>query len=89
MLSGGRSEVSCAVSYRTRIADLRAAVDYAPRGAINANPMTSVTLMAIVGMIYAGTVIALLVEGQQWKALMFAGYAIAQVGIILDTLPPR
>lgn len=45
--------------------------------------------MAIVGMIYAGTVIALLVEGQQWKALMFAGYAIAQVGIILDTLPPR
>lgn len=45
--------------------------------------------MAVVGAIYAGTVIALYAEGQPYKALMFAGYALAQVGIILDTLPSR
>lgn len=48
--------------------------------------MTSVYLMAIVGLIYAGTVVALLVEGQPWRALMFAGYVLAQIGIILDTM---
>ena len=37
----------------------------------------------------AGTVVALVVEGQLPKALMFTGYVIAQVGIILDTLPSR
>lgn len=42
--------------------------------------------MAIVGVIYAGTVIALLIEGHPWRALMFAGYVLAQVGIILDTM---
>lgn len=51
--------------------------------------MTSVGLMSVVGVIYAGTVVSLWLEGQPWKALMFAGYALAQVGIILDTLPPR
>lgn len=48
--------------------------------------MTSVWLMGVVGVIYAGTVIALVVEGQPWRALMFAGYVIAQIGIILDTM---
>lgn len=48
--------------------------------------MTSVYLMGIVGLIYAGTVIALLIEGQPWRALMFAGYVIAQIGIMLDTM---
>lgn len=44
--------------------------------------------MSIVGLIYAGTVVALYIEGQPYKALMFAGYAIAQVGIILDVILP-
>jgi hypothetical protein len=52
--------------------------------------MTSAWLMAIVAVIYAGTVVSLYLEGQPYKALMFAGYALAQVGIILDVLlPPR
>jgi hypothetical protein len=45
-------------------------------------------MMGIVGVIYAGTVVTLYIEGQPYKALMFAGYAIAQVGIILDVLLP-
>lgn len=45
-------------------------------------------MMGVVGVIYAGTVVALYFEGHPWKALMFAGYAIAQVGIILDVLLP-
>lgn len=45
-------------------------------------------MMGVVGVIYAGTVVALYLEGQPYKALMFAGYAIAQVGIILDVLLP-
>ena len=48
--------------------------------------MTSIWLMAVVGVIYAGVVVSLYLEGQPFKALMFAGYAIAQVGIILDTM---
>lgn len=40
--------------------------------------------MSVVGVIYACTVIALLVEGQPFKALMFIGYVVAQVGIVLD-----
>lgn len=45
--------------------------------------------MSVVAVIYAGTVVSLYFEGQPFKALMFAGYALAQVGIILDTLPSR
>jgi hypothetical protein len=45
-------------------------------------------MMGIVGVIYAGTVVTLYIEGQPYKALMFAGYALAQVGIILDVLLP-
>lgn len=46
--------------------------------------MTSAWMMSIVGVIYAGTVIALYLEGQPYKALMFTGYVIAQIGIVLD-----
>lgn len=49
----------------------------------------SAYLMSIVGLIYAGTVITLLVEGQPYKALMFTGYVIAQVGIVLDVIHSR
>lgn len=48
--------------------------------------MSSVSLIALVGFIYAGTVVALFVEGQPYKALMFIGYVIAQVGIVLDVI---
>lgn len=47
----------------------------------------STILLAIVAVIYLGTVVALLHEGQPYKALMFAGYVIAQIGIILDVKP--
>jgi hypothetical protein len=50
--------------------------------------MTSAALMGVVAVIYAGTVVSLYIEGQPYKALMFAGYAIAQVGIILDVILP-
>lgn len=50
--------------------------------------MTSAWMMGIVGVIYAGTVIALVHEGQPYKALMFTGYVIAQIGIVLDVLKP-
>lgn len=50
--------------------------------------MTSSWMMGVVGVIYAGTVIALYYEGQPYKALMFIGYVIAQVGIVLDVLKP-
>lgn len=42
--------------------------------------------MGIVGVIYAGTAVALLIEGEPWRALMFAGYGVAQVGIMFDTM---
>ncbi len=52
--------------------------------------MTSAGLMGVVALIYVGTVVSLYIEGQPYKALMFAGYALAQIGIILDVLlPPR
>lgn len=52
--------------------------------------MNSSLLIGLVGVIYAGTVAMLVYEGQPWKALMFLGYVIAQVGIYLDVvLPPR
>lgn len=50
--------------------------------------MTSAWMMGIVGVIYAGTVVALYYEGQPYKALMFTGYVIAQIGIILDITKP-
>lgn len=46
--------------------------------------MTSAWMMAVVGVIYGGTVVALYLEGQPYKALMFVGYVIAQIGIVLD-----
>lgn len=49
---------------------------------------SSAWLMGIVGVIYAGTVVSLYIEGQPYKALMFTGYVIAQVGIILDVILP-
>lgn len=49
--------------------------------------MISGWLMGIVAVIYAGVVVALLYEGHPWRALMFAGYVIAQIGIILDGQP--
>lgn len=50
--------------------------------------MNSALLMSVVAVIYAGTVVTLYLEGEPYKALMFAGYAIAQVGIILDVALP-
>lgn len=50
--------------------------------------MTSVWTIAIVGVLYTVTVITLLVEHQPWKALMFAGYVIGQVGILMDIIRP-
>lgn len=44
--------------------------------------------MSVVAVIYAGTVVTLYMEGEPYKALMFAGYALAQVGIILDVSLP-
>lgn len=49
----------------------------------------SAILMSIVGLIYAGTVLTLLVEGQPYKALMFTGYVVAQIGIVLDVIHAR
>lgn len=49
----------------------------------------SAVLMSVVGLIYAATVIALFVEGQPFKALMFIGYVIAQIGIVLDVIHAR
>ena len=46
--------------------------------------MTSAWIIALVGVLYAGTVVMLLVEGQPWKALIFAGYVIGQIGFYLD-----
>lgn len=46
--------------------------------------MTSSWIIALVGVLYAGTVIALLVEHQPYKALIFAGYVIGQIGFFLD-----
>lgn len=40
--------------------------------------------IALVGLIYFGTVIAFLVEGRPWKALIFFGYVIGQLGFMLD-----
>lgn len=50
--------------------------------------MTSTWIMGVVGVLYAGTVIALAIEHQPWKALIFTGYVIAQVGFILDVIKP-
>lgn len=49
----------------------------------------SAVLMSVVGLIYAATVITLFVEGQPFKALMFVGYVVAQVGIVLDVIHAR
>lgn len=48
----------------------------------------SAWLMAIVAVIYAGTTVALLMENQPYKALMFAGYVLAQIGLVLDVSRP-
>lgn len=49
----------------------------------------SAVLMSVVGVIYACTVIALIFEGQPYKALMFTGYVVAQIGIVLDVIHAR
>lgn len=49
--------------------------------------MTSSWIIAVVGVLYAATVIALVYEKQYWKALIFTGYTIGQVGFYFDTRP--
>lgn len=46
--------------------------------------MTSSWIIALVGVLYAVTVLALLYEGQYWKALIFTGYTVGQVGFFFD-----
>jgi hypothetical protein len=46
--------------------------------------MTSSWIIALVGVLYAATVAALLVERQYWKALIFTGYTIGQIGFFFD-----
>jgi hypothetical protein len=46
--------------------------------------MTSAWIIALVGALYAITVILLLHEGQPWKAMIFTGYTIGQIGFYLD-----
>ena len=46
----------------------------------------SAGLMGIVGLIYVGVTIALIFEGRPGMALAFAGYAIAQVGLIWEVM---
>jgi hypothetical protein len=43
--------------------------------------MTSRAVIAVVGVLYALTVVALIHERNYWKALVFAGYTLAQIGI--------
>lgn len=43
-------------------------------------------LAAGIGLVYAAMFIGYVVEGRTGFAMMFAGYAIAQVGIILAAL---
>jgi hypothetical protein len=51
--------------------------------------MTSSWIIALVGVLYALTVGALVYEGQLWKALIFTGYTIGQIGFFFDSrLPP-
>ncbi len=46
--------------------------------------MTSSWIIALVGVLYTLTVIALVSEGQHWKALIFVGYTIGQIGFFFD-----
>jgi len=46
--------------------------------------MTSSWIIALVGVLYALTVVALVSERQYWKALIFTGYTIGQVGFFFD-----
>ncbi len=46
--------------------------------------MTSSWLMGLVGLLYCGTAGMLIIEHQPYKALIFTGYALAQIGFILD-----
>lgn len=50
--------------------------------------MNSSLLIGIVGLLYAGTVVMLFIEGQPWKAVIFIGYTIGQVGFFFDTRLP-
>lgn len=50
--------------------------------------MSSSLLIAIVGVLYAGTTGMLVYEGQLWKALIFTGYTIGQVGFYFDSRLP-
>lgn len=49
--------------------------------------MTSSWIIGLVGVLYAATVVALIVEGQPWKALIFTGYTIGQIGFFFDVRP--
>jgi len=42
----------------------------------------SVSLIAVVTLIYAGVAISLFFDGKPGMALAFAGYAVANVGLI-------
>lgn len=50
--------------------------------------MTSAWIIALVGVLYAATVVSLVVEKQYWKALIFVGYTIGQIGFYLDITRP-
>jgi len=50
--------------------------------------MSSSLLIGIVGLLYAGTVVMLAIEGQWMKALIFTGYTIGQIGFYFDTRLP-
>ncbi len=50
--------------------------------------MTSGWIIALVGLLYAATVITLLVEHQPYKALIFLGYTIGQIGFYFDVTRP-
>lgn len=40
--------------------------------------------MGLVGVLYAGTVVSLIIEKQYAKALIFTGYTVAQIGFLVD-----
>lgn len=50
--------------------------------------MTSAWIVALVGVLYAITVACLVYEGQLYKALIFTGYTIGQIGFYFDITHP-
>jgi hypothetical protein len=46
--------------------------------------VTSSWIIALVGLLYAATVVSLMREHEPWKALIFTGYTIGQIGFYFD-----